>query len=438
MMKPEFLEQMKQLLDEEEYREYLRQAEMTPRRGFRVNLLKTDEAQMRDVLDFEWVGNPYSGNSWILPDHVKPVMLPSFRQGLFYVQEPSAASAVQQLDPMPGMKILDMCAAPGSKTTQILERMHQEGLLVANEYEASRAGILAENVERHGAANCLILNADTKDVADAFPQFFDAVLCDAPCSGEGMFRKDLQAQEMWSLALVENCARRQLYILAQAYRALRPGGILVYSTCTLNRTEDEGVITAFLQDHPDMSVDPIRGQYPGMIRNTLLPGSLKILPNDLGEGHFVCRLKKAGSSSPAAGKKAPGSRIPPAASAFLETELAGTYRYVLEKNSRVFVSQEPFYDCGRCRIVRAGITAGEIMKNRFEPDHALYMSELFPFRRSYALAEDEMDAYIRGMEIKVPLEKGWYCLTYGGHHMGCAKSDGRVLKNKYPKRYRIR
>ena len=437
MVKTEFLEQMKIILTDEEFREYLHQSECTPKRGFRINLLKTNEKEMRGILDFAWVRNPYSENSWILPDDVKPVTLPSFRQGLFYVQEPSAASSVFHLDPKPGMKVLDLCAAPGSKTTQILELMGNEGLLAANEYEASRAGILAENVERCGAANCLILNADTKDVADAFPQFFDAVLCDAPCSGEGMFRKDPQAAKMWSPNLVEACAKRQKYILNQAYRTLKPGGVLVYSTCTLNRTEDEGAVLAFLEEHPDMEIDPITGQYPGQVSNVVLPGSLKILPNDFGEGHFVCRMKKKDGES-SGKKKTLSSRISPAAAEFLANEINGAYPYAYEKNGHVYVSGEPFYDCGRCRIVRAGIPAGEILKNRFEPDHALYMSEMFGFARTFELDDTQMGDYIRGLEIKAETEKGWYCVSYGGHHLGCAKSDGRTLKNKYPKRYRMR
>ncbi len=439
MVKDEFLRELGKLLNAEEMDAYTEQMRLDARRAFRINVLKTDEEEMRKVLPFEWEKNPYADNSWYLPGDVKPSSLIAWHTGLFYVQEPSASVAVSVLKPEEHERVLDLCAAPGSKTTQILERTGARGFLAANEYDPSRCGILAENIEKHGADNTLVLNADTRDVADAFPSFFDAVLCDAPCSGEGMFRKDSAAAEMWSVDNVLMCARRQGYILGQAYRALKPGGVLVYSTCTLNETENEGVVLSFLEKHPDMEIDPIEGEYPGMFRRNKIEGVLRILPNAFGEGHFVCRMRKREDSSFTPGRiKVRSSKIDPAALSFLKETLEEPFPYVYQNKDRVFVSSVPLYESGRCRIVRYGTAGGEMIRGRFEPAHGLAVSVNASWKYTAELSETEVKEYLAGMQLGLKREKGWLRAAYGHHPAGLVKSDGSVLKNKYPKRLRIK
>ena len=437
MLKNEFLAQMRDLLGDR-MDEYLKAIEMKPVRGFRVNTLKTDEAFIRKELDFEWVRNPYASNSWILPDEVKLYESPAYTAGLFYVQETSASSAVEILDPRPGSKVLDLCAAPGSKSTQIAERMEQKGFLVCNEYESSRAMILVENLEKHGAANTCIINSDTRDVAAAFPEYFDYVLCDAPCSGEGMFRKNPEACDEWSPENVLACARRQLMILNNAYQTLKPGGILVYSTCTLNETENENTVIDFLNEHPDMKIDPIPDIYPHTFKSRLLDGVLRILPSESGEGHFVCRMRKDGEGRNKELKQMKSDRIDSTVTQFLKEQLDETYSYLYSRNGRIYGADLPFVSISPCRLVRFGVLLGEVKGSRFEPDHGFYASAAHSFRKVYDLDDEQLVQYIHGDTLTVPLNKGWYGVAYKGHVFAGGKSDGRMLKNKYPKRLRRR
>ena len=226
-----FLERMREML-KDEYPAYLEKLNDPARKGLRINTLKITPDDFFACTNYELEKSPFAKNGYYANIKSGVGFTPEHMAGFFYIQEPSASSAVTILDPKPGMKVLDMCAAPGSKSTQISEMLEQEGLLVANEIHPTRSRILLENIERCGSANTIVLNNDPKDISKAFPEFFDMVLCDAPCSGEGMFRKEDQAVEQWSLENVQACALRQSYILEEAYKCLKPGGTMVYSTCT--------------------------------------------------------------------------------------------------------------------------------------------------------------------------------------------------------------
>lgn len=437
MRSAEFESRMKSLL-KDRYPEYEAAIQLDPVRGFRLNRLKCTEEELRGYLDFDWKKNPYAKDSWVLPDEVKLYESMAYECGLFYVQETSASLAVEVLDPRPGMNILDLCAAPGSKSTQIAERMNHEGTLISNEYDASRSLILCENMEKHGAANVTVLNSTTAEIASAFPEYFDAVLVDAPCSGEGMMRKNPEAEAQWSLSLVHSCAERQAYIISDAYQALRPGGTLVYSTCTFNEEENEDTLLAFLAAHPDMHVVPIEEDYPHTLPSAKLPGALRVIPSDIGEGHFVCRMIKDGNSAGRIPKQMKSGRIPECALSFLKDQLEGTYPYLLEKNGRVYGSTVPFYQCGKCRIIRSGVLLGEVIKDRFEPSWHFYLSAALPFRHVIELNDADRNSYLYGMTVSLPCDKGWYGVSWNHHMFSGTKSDGRILKNKYPKRKRRR
>lgn len=360
--------------------------------------------------------------------------------GFFYIQEPSASSAVTILDPKPGMKVLDMCAAPGSKSTQISEMLEQEGLLVANEIHPTRSRILLENIERCGSANTIVLNNDPKDISKAFPEFFDMVLCDAPCSGEGMFRKEDQAVEQWSLENIQACALRQSYILEEAYKCLKPGGTMVYSTCTFAMEENELCMQKFIQEHPDMHLVPIEVDFG---RKAFDFGShtdyaRRIFPMDGGEGHFIAKLQKDGESTESTIKLMQSQVLPKEAKEFFETFFVNQYPYYFVKNNKIYGGTQPFYDVGKCHLLRHQVFLGEMEKNRFTPSHALFMSAYTKFRNTINLQEEDVLRYMRGEQLNLPCKKGWYAVCYHGVVIGGAKSDGTALKNKYPKNLRLR
>jgi NOL1/NOP2/sun family putative RNA methylase len=437
-MNEEFLERMKDLLGKE-YPDYLACMQEQPRRGFRVNTLKTDAAELFACSDLHPQKSPFAANGYYTDAPAGVGFTPAYLGGLFYLQEPSASAAVTILDPKPGMKVLDLCAAPGSKTTQIAEALQGSGYLVANEYAANRSGILVENVERCGTPGCTVLNADTKDVADAFAGFFDMVLCDAPCSGEGMFRKNEEAQKEWSLANVKLCAERQAYILDNAYRCLNKGGTLVYSTCTFAVEENEAQVLSFLERHPDMEMVDAGVSFG---RRALDYGhgiskAVRIFPMDGGEGHFIAKMRKQGEPEEVSLRLMKSDPLPKFVREFLQDQLQKPYPYYLLKQGRLYGGTAPFVSCGKCRIRRHQVYLGEVKQNRFEPSHHFYMSSFTGFLHTADLNEEEIRRYLHGEQISHPCKKGWTAVAWRGHIMGGGKSDGRVIKNKYPKQYRI-
>jgi len=427
-----------QFLLKNEYEAYRASFGLKPFRGYRINTLKIAEEEFFHTVNLPAGRTPFAENGFYLHEEAGLGSTPAYAAGLFYLQEPSASAAVTVLRPQPGMKILDLCAAPGSKTTQILEMMQGQGILVANEINSKRAQILAENVERSGAVNCFVLNEEPQKIAETCRECFDQVLCDAPCSGEGMFRKDPDAEQQWSEESVSSCAIRQRRILNSAYQCLRQGGILVYSTCTFSPEEDEETIAAFLHEHPDMAIvsSGVSFGRPGILTDADTNQAVRIYPMDGGEGHFVCRMQKNGSG-PAGHFTVSGSeRIPQEAGAFLKEQLKNPYPYYLVKNGILYGGVNPFYDFGRCRIVRSQVKLGELRNGRFEPDHHFYMSDWSLFRHAVELDDAKAAAFLRGETIAADTAKGYYAVQWKGHALGHAKSDGRILKNKYPKQLR--
>ena len=424
-----------------EYDRYLEMLEEPARRGFRVNPLKCSEEQLFEETGISHEKSPFASDSWYTDEQAGIGFTPAHLAGLFYMQEPSASSAVSILRPEPGMKVLDLCAAPGSKTTQIAGMMKNEGVIVANEYNANRAKVLVENVERFGAANVIITNADTKDVADAFEGWFDAVLCDAPCSGEGMMRRESEAVKQWTPGLVESCAVLQSEILDNAYRCLKPGGVLVYSTCTFSLQENEEQAASFLKRHPDMrleecGVDFGRPSFP--IGDESIRGR-RIFPMDGGEGHFAVRMRKDenGSCSKTLGFLK-GNELPREIRREIESVIRKPYPYYFVYKDRVYGGVFPFIQTGKCRLMRHQVMIGEIKNGRFEFSHHFFMSAWSEFRNCAELNDEEVLKYLHGEQISRSLNKGWYAVCLNSHVLGGARSDGKALKNRYPKSMRIR
>lgn len=339
-------------------------------------------------------------------------------------------SAVALLDPQPGEKICDLCAAPGGKTTQIAGRMGGEGFLLCNEFVPKRALILSRNIERMGVANALVTNADTAVLAKRLPGFFDRVLIDAPCSGEGMFRKEEAAITDWSEDTVAMCAARQAVILDNGAAMVRPGGRLVYSTCTFAPQENEETVAAFLQRHPDFEPETVDAPWfapcgAGMFR--LWPHKLK------GEGHFAAVLRRTGENE----EEIPlpkTLKLPPQWEQFAKemniTLPAG--RPVLFGQSLYWAPME-MPDIAGLKVLRPGLELGTVKKDRFEPAHALALwLDSCANVQSYPAHSREMTAYLHG--DVVPSEKrGWCLVKADDFSIGWGKGDGNVLKNHYPK-----
>ena len=289
-----FLQAMERLLGTE-YPVFLQSYQQPPRRGLRRNPLKCSQPQLEAALPFALEPTAFSPLSYAFAAGEEGVgRLPAHHAGLFYVQEPSACSAVTVLDPQPGEKVLDLCAAPGGKSTQIAGLLAGEGLLWSNEIVKSRAQALLSNVERLGVANAVVSSCHPQRLCQSLQGFFDKVLVDAPCSGEGMFRRDPAAVAQWSPESPAACAQRQRAILDSAALAVREGGVLVYSTCTFSREENEDNVRWFLSAHPEFALLPIEAGFgrPGVEG---LPVR-RIYPMDGGEGHFVAKFQRVGKN----------------------------------------------------------------------------------------------------------------------------------------------
>lgn len=436
-MNEEYLKRMKEMLGDE-YDAYLEAIDHPSQKGFRINTLKISQEDFFKAVTIDAKKSPFAFNGYYTNVASGVGYTPEYLAGFFYMQEPSASSAVTILDVKPGMKVLDLCAAPGSKSTQILEKLDHQGLLVSNEYVTKRSYILNENLEKHGSENVVILNSDTKDIKKAFPCFFDAVLCDAPCSGEGMFRKSDDAVTDWSIQNVEMCAARQREILENAYACLKPGGTLVYSTCTFSKEENEDNMNWFIQQYPDMKIVSPNVTFG---RKAFDMDAIRIFPMDGGEGHFICKLVKEENVefNEIKIKEMKSQTIPEPIKNQIHTIFKQPFSYYYMKNDKVYAGNYPFYDCGKCRIIKDQVLLGTIEKNnRFEPSHHSAMASYKRFYNQVDLNDVEVKKYMHGEQLNIPSNKGWCVLMWHNIGIGLGKSDGKVIKNKYPKGLRLR
>ena len=425
MLPEKFLERMRNQLGEE-YEQFLSSLERPRAVALRFNPLKGDAPQ----LPFVGENVPWEPKGFYYDPQSRPGLHVFHEAGVYYLQEASAMSAVALLDPQPGEKICDLCAAPGGKTTQIAGRMMGEGFLLCNEINPKRSKILSRNIERMAVANALVANEHPGNLAKRFPEGFDKVLIDAPCSGEGMFRKEEAAVTDWSLETVEMCARRQAEILHSGAQMVRPGGRLVYSTCTFAPEEDELAVAAFLESHPDFEPEIIDAPWFVPVEN----GGHRMWPHKLlGEGHFAAVLRKKGEAEaeydPIQGAKLPKEWLSFAKE--LEIELP---------EGKAILFGETLYwvpmgmpDLAKLKVLRPGLELGTVKKGRFEPAHALALW-LKNCRnvQNYPADSREMEKYIHGDVVPSGL-RGWTLVTADGYSSGWGKGDGNVLKNHYPK-----
>ena len=448
-MLPEgFAARMRALLGSE-YGDFLASFDRPLCTGLRKNPLKAGFTG--DLSRFSLAPVPWCPTGFYYDAASRPGLSPYHAAGLYYLQEPSAMAPAELLDPQPGERVLDLCAAPGGKSTQLAGKLLGKGLLVCNEINAKRAKILSGNMERLGISNALVLNEHPKKLTERFAGYFDKILVDAPCSGEGMFRRQPEARDEWDADSPHRCADRQMEILEQAAKMLRPGGTMVYSTCTFNDTENEGVLKRFLALHPEFSLVPFA--LPALPEAK--DGYLHLYPHEMrGEGHFVSRLKKADGADEADApvQAAPQRKAPARAAAKGKAPAPIALPDVF---SDAF-APERLYTAGDAlwmlpegisierlsglRVLRTGLLLAHAEGKRSEPDHALAMA-LRPEEaaRTASLTQTQALAYQAGETLSLgDLPGGYTLLCCEGVSLGWGKQAGGLMKNHYPKGLRRR
>lgn len=451
----EFEKKMKAFLGDE-WDDFLYSYDNNRFQALRFNTLKvqSQEERMR-ILKVLGISSDkrvsWADEAYYFDENVRPGKHPYHEMGLYYIQEPSAMSAAALLAPKPGMRVLDLCAAPGGKSTQLATYLGDSGLLVSNEINTQRSRILSQNIERMGIKNAIVTNEDSFVLASHFPGFFNAIQVDAPCSGEGMFRKLPEAIEQWSMENVAICAARQKEILDNAAVMLKPGGMIVYSTCTFSKEENEDVIEYFLERHPDFTLEEMERFWPHKVD---------------GEGHFVAKLVRRGCvdtdlKADRKTKKNKNSKnrkneTKPALtkenmkllSEFLDETISEDMAAWI-KNSRLVMFGEQLYrlpdmevDIKGLKVQRAGLHIGEFKKQRFEPSHSLALAlKLSEAKNVVKLTWDDPQTtgFFNGQSVMLSDEqtaeckKGWALVCVDGYTAGWGKVNGTQVKNHYPK-----
>lgn len=459
-MPEEFRRRMRALLGEDygafeaAYREPLR-------RGLRVNTLKCGREQLLSAMGKPMSPVPFAADGFYLQGEHRAGADPLHHAGAYYMQEPSAMAAVTVLRPRPGERILDLCAAPGGKSTQIAAAMAGKGILWANEYVRSRARVLAQNIERCGVRNAAVSSADAGALCGALSGWFDAVLVDAPCSGEGMFRKEPAALEQWGMDNISLCAARQTQLLDAAALAVRPGGRLVYSTCTFAPEENELQVMRFLNDHPDFVPEECGAAFgrPGLPPERLYgfddgkelvngarytpDACRRIFPGDGGEGHFIALLRKRdGRESSVPEYVYPNNTFSKEIiKLYKECFRVAPYGVPCVVGGQVRLLPEGLPALQGLGVLTAGVAAAEICRGRLEPAHALFMAANSAADCLSAVDLPPEDpraaAFLRGMPIEAPGLSGWSAAAVCGVVCGFGKASGGVLKNRYPKGLRL-
>lgn len=431
-----FLDRMKPLLGTE-YEAFLVSLDRPLQKGLRLSRRKTGP-----VSDFVGKPIPWTATGHYYEEGARPGKHPYHEAGLYYLQEPSAMAPAELLSPLPGERVLDLCAAPGGKSTQLGDMLMGQGILVANEVNPKRAKILSRNMERMGIPNALVLNMHPRELEKRFAGWFDKILVDAPCSGEGMFRKEEAAGTDWSVDTVNMCAGRQAEILDSAAKMLRPGGRLLYSTCTFAPEENEGNIGSFLRRHPDFHVVPIDSPWftPGRpdwtdSGDASLTGTARLWPHKLsGEGHFAALLERDGDE--------PGTELPGETSVSMPKELAGFLKdmEIELPEGKLIAFGQSLYLCPEdmpalkgLKVLRPGLELGMLLKNRFEPAHALALwCGQAAVEADFPADGPEIQQYLRG-NVLPGEQKGWTLVKVDGLSLGWAKGSGGQLKNHFPK-----
>jgi len=451
-----FLLKMQELLGEE-FGQYLESFKEEWKPGLRVNTLKLSPKELAELVPWNlepvpWADNGFYYDGTLDGEVLRPSKHPAYYAGLYYLQEPSAMTPAAMLPVVPGDRVLDLCAAPGGKSTELASKLKGRGMLVSNDISYSRARALLKNLELAGAANICVTSEAPEKLAGVWPEFFDKILVDAPCSGEGMFRRDEDMVKDWNEKGPEYYVPIQRQILSQAAAMLRPGGYMLYSTCTFSVEEDEGNVAYVLEEFPQMQLCCLDlDKVPGACGGFGLSGCMRLFPHRLkGEGHFLALMRKKGGDD--GGKEI----LPPMDSGTARKRVRAVEK---EKELDAFLRQSGTeWDYGRIvihqdnayylpeglawnlplRFLRTGLFLGELKKGRFEPSQALAMSMKagqFPNTVSFPAGDSRVLRYLKGETISLEGDegpvKGWCLAAMEGFPLGWAKGTGMSLKNKY-------
>ena len=445
----EYSERMQILLGDE-YEDYLNEFNSSPVRAFRVNTNKISVEDFEKINVFSKDKVPYVDNAFYL-DYDKIGNHPYHHAGMIYVQEPAAMAPAECIEVNPDWKILDMCAAPGGKSTQLKNKLGENGILVSNEIIPSRCKILTGNIERLGLRNCVTTCMDTAKLARTFPKTFNLVMCDAPCSGEGMFRKEEIAIDEWSTENVTMCAQRQSEILENAAKLVADGGYIIYATCTFSLEENEMTVDSFLKSHPEFELVPVTER----VKNSTADGitfdgcackdisfARRFYPHTgKGEGQFMAVLHNTLEEDIECfcGKNSKNTVDP-----IVRDFLNDTLKEYDESNVLTYngnpVYFTPDFEVPKGAAFCCGVTIGEIKKNYILPHHQFFMAMGKQFKRKINLSADseEIRKYLHGEEFETDCANGWSVVTVDGCTLGGVKVVNGRAKNHYPKGLRTK
>ncbi len=447
----------------DEYDDFIASYDKPFHNGIRVNTLKEKPEVVLEKMGVSLRQVPWNETGFYLENKKQFSKHPYYHAGLYYIQEASAMLPAKLVNAQPGEKILDMCAAPGGKSTAVASALKGEGLLVSNDISNSRAKALLRNLEGFGITNSIVISEYPEKLSRYFPEFFDKVLIDAPCSGEGMFHKEPGMTEAWQKTGPEDYHKIQKEILTYGAAMLKPGGKLIYSTCTFSQLEDEGSIAWFLQEFPDFHVAPIdddlqlngchvidHGKPEWGDGNPELAYTRRLWPHHLdGEGHFATILVKDGQGYERAYKKPiqpqPKKGELDAFWDFLKKEKINVpfeRSRIVVQNGYVQYQPESFPDLKGLHILRCGWYLGEVKKNRFEPSGS-FARGLDPKDCGQVIRFESEDPNVikylkcETLEVDPNLPNGWYLICVDDYPMGWGKLSNGTLKNKYPSGWRL-
>ena len=438
----EYLNNIKNLL-KNDYEDYLKSLKSPRVYGLRANTLKIEPLNLKTLLNEELEIIDWCDSGFYYNGNFRPAKSPFYHAGLYYIQEPSAMSVASIIPIEEGDRVLDLCAAPGGKTTQIAAKLNGSGVIVSNDISATRCKALLKNIELAGITNALVTSEAPDNLAKKFEGFFDKIIIDAPCSGEGMFRKDENAVKAWSTCEVLKYTTIQKEILKSASKMLKNSGIIAYSTCTFNQNENEFMIKDFLNEN-DYSLIAIDYKKYGISKGIGLEKAARLWPHrQKGEGHFIALLKKNGFSEkinyePPKPKKIDGIE-------YFEKFWQENLNIPIPKNiishekSLMAVSSE-LPSLKGLRIVRSGFYLGDIKTKRFEPSQALAMSlkkDNFKNIINFSIGDEKLNRYLKGESFEIDAKNGWGLVCVEGYPLGFCKVLNGRLKNKYSKSWLI-
>ncbi len=447
----QFTDKMKKLLGNE-YEDYIKCYDEPRLYGLRVNTKKISVEEFKKICPFDISPIPWIENGFYYDgDSVQAAKHPYYFAGLYYLQEPSAMTPANRLPIEPGDRVLDVCAAPGGKATELGAKLQGEGVLVANDISNSRAKGLLKNIEVFGIGNVLVLSEEPGKLEEYFPEYFDKILIDAPCSGEGMFRKDKKMVKAWEEHGPEFFAKLQRSIVTQAARMLKPGGMMLYSTCTFDPEENEGTIEYLMQQYPEFEIVDMDG-YDGfacgrpdvtMSKNPSFEKTVRIWPHKMhGEGHYLALLRKGESAEQDAKsfarekeKKIPAEIL----DFFCDVTWDMDWSRLELYSEKVYYMPPNIPNVKGIRFLRTGLYLGDYKKNRFEPSQSLAMClkcDEYKHTVNLRAADERVIRYLKGETIDVSdiisqKEKGWQLVLVDGYPLGWGKLSSGTLKNKY-------